>query len=125
MAQEATEPFHSPLDTKSRDRSLKKGRTLALHSNPEQLPSRSVDGACHTLGPKPEPSLCFQTAGPAALSHTPSTLGPLEPQRRTVPALFKETLPIPLATNLQIRRMLQDPRGHPNSVGCPGHTGVI
>ena len=113
MAQVATRNSTALLDTKSRDRSLKKGRTLALHSNPEQLPSRSVDGACHTLGPKPEPSLCFQTSGPAALTHTPSTLGPLESQRRTVPALSKETLPIPLATNLQIRRMLQIPEAIP------------
>ena len=59
-----------PSLTQNPDRSLQKGRTLALHSNPEKPPSRSVDGACHTLGPKPKPSLCFQTSGPAALTHT-------------------------------------------------------
>ena len=75
--------------------------------------------------PQPKPGMCFQTSVPTALAHTPSALGPLEPHRTTVPALSKETLPIPLPTTLQIRRNRPDPRGHPNKGGRPAQTGAI
>ena len=110
-------PLHSTaiLDTKSRDKSLSNRLTLALISHPEELPSGPIDRACHTLGPKLKACLCFQTSVPTALANTPSRQGPLEPHRPIVPALLKETGPIPLVTTLQIRRNLQGPRGDPNS----------
>ena len=106
-------PLHSTaiLDTKSRHKSLSNSLTLALISHPEELPSGSIDRACHTLGPKPKVCLCFQTSVPTALANTPSRQGPLEPHRPTVPAPLKETGPIPLVTTLQIRRNLQGPEG--------------
>ena len=113
------QPSTAILFRKSRDKSLSNHLAHALRSYPEELPSRSVDRVCHTLGPKPKLSLYFQTTFPTAMAHTPSRLWPLEPHRRSVPGLSKETVPIPLATTLPIKRKLQDPRGHPNSVRLP------
>ena len=49
----------------------------------------------------------------------------LEKNLRTVPALSKGNLPIPLATTLQIMRNLQKRRDQPNSIGLLGETGAI
>ena len=101
------------FDTKSRDIILRYHFPLARLSYAEELPSGSVDQACHTLGLKPKPNFCFPISVPTAMAHTPFRLGLLEPHHRMVPGLSKETVPIPLATTLQIRRKFQGPRGHP------------
>ena len=67
--------------------SLSRRLTLALISDASDLTSASADRACGALGPNPNPSLCFQSSVPIVLVHKHSTLGILEPQHSTLPAL--------------------------------------
>ena len=87
-------------------------------------PSRAVHQACHTLGATLKLSLCFQTSVPTAWTHTTSRRGPLEPQRKIVPALSKESVPNPLTTTLEVREKLQAPEAI-NSGGHPGLRGAL
>ena len=101
--------------------SLRHCLILALNSDAGDLDSASAGWACRALGPKPNPSLCFQNSVLTLLDHRPSCLGIQGPQRSTLHAHHKKIIPYGVAQNPPMRINLLGPQQYPNSIGYSKH----
>ena len=101
--------------------SLSQRLILTLTSEVGYLNAASAECACHVLGPRLNPSLCFPSSVLTLVAHTSSRLGILELQCNTLPAHQKKRVPYGGAKKPQMGINLHGPRLYPKFLGCPVH----
>ena len=113
-------PLHSGanLDTKSRDKSLSYRLTLALNSDPKELPQGLQFGPAIPLALTLTRVCVFKLLSPETWATDPPGWA-LPSHRQECSCPLKETVPFTVAQILQIMRSLHSPRGHPNFLGHP------